>query len=138
MQNLIRDPHRLILAALILVEALYSLSWVILVILNRGGIDIAPLVGPETARSLLDIALFQDVLLLTAASSVWTSFILLANNRRGALMAYLFAVLFSKADWVMMALQSFERMGVEGYISLIFQILVLSLFLTRRPMARAI
>lgn len=131
MRNFIPKIHRWGTAGLILLEAVYSLGWVVLVLLNRSGVDISPVVGLDTARALLEISFAQDFLLFAAASSVWTAFALYAGRTRGAALAYLLAIVFSKADWVVMALQSFERMAVEGYVSLIYQILVLGLLISR-------
>jgi hypothetical protein len=120
-KTLSADDRPLYFTALLLLglEAVYTLSWVVLDISTRMAVQLDWPVSAERATLIMSIPAWQEAVFFTGAAMVAAAVWMLLQMRRAALIIFLVGVLLLRLDWILLAINPAESTGWMGYFIII-------------------
>jgi hypothetical protein len=123
---------------MMLMEMLYSLYWAFSDILIRVLPASHALLGPDMVDFVLNAPLWQEAIYFTGVGLIVASFVLMSMRRTLVILTYPLAMLCFSIDWVVAAATGADFLTAPGYISLVYQgvvITLLFLLLNRRDLS---
>ena len=112
---------------LMFLELCYSLYWAVSDILIRLMPRPRTIFPADMVDFVLTAPLWQELVYFSGVALIVTSFVLVTLRRQIVIVTYPFAMIMFSLDWVVAAANGADFLTAPGYISLVYQGLVISL-----------